>query len=357
MPVFNAASTLPYAIRSIQQQTFQDFELLIVDDASDDDSVQVAKEIAGQDSRIKVIESEKNRGAYHARNLGLSIARGDYVTVNDADDWSFPERLEVQLNAIVSHPGVVASYSDELRVSRDLRVITDRPTPRATSLLFSRVEILKKAGFCDIERVSSDSEFLERIQALFGKSRVLHIRQYPLTLSLQAEHSLTTASELGLRQALAPGGFRSEYFIGFRNLHSDPSQMGQVFPLDRYASLNLMENYGVSKKAESSQNCGLLFDVTDENIELDTLLSYIPVEGKLEIAHNQCGFGFASKVSGAVRKCVAHPQVMLSTPERVEGLKVVQRFPCSGIKRGYSQEVINLCPCAKFQGEMSLESE
>ncbi len=104
MPVYNASAFLREAIESILDQTFCDFELLIFNDASNDDSALLIKSF--NDSRIRFFSSEFNQGYVHHLNEGIQLARGKYIARMDADDISEKERLEKQFNFMESHPEV-----------------------------------------------------------------------------------------------------------------------------------------------------------------------------------------------------------------------------------------------------------
>lgn len=95
MPVYNCELYIQEAINSILNQTFSDFELLIIDDASSDSTVSIIKKYS--DSRLKLIEKPKNSGYTNSLNYGLSIARGEYIARMDGDDISFSERFEKQV--------------------------------------------------------------------------------------------------------------------------------------------------------------------------------------------------------------------------------------------------------------------
>ena len=96
MPCYNASAYLREAIASVQSQTYQDWELLIIDDGSTDDSKQIAKTYAAEDKRIKLIE-QSNSGACRARNNGIEHANGMYIKFLDADDILCPTCLEEQV--------------------------------------------------------------------------------------------------------------------------------------------------------------------------------------------------------------------------------------------------------------------
>lgn len=86
IPIYNREQFLSKCINSILSQTFCDFELILVDDGSTDGSLQICQEYANKDSRIKVIH-KKNGGVSSARNAGIEIAQGEYITFVDSDDW------------------------------------------------------------------------------------------------------------------------------------------------------------------------------------------------------------------------------------------------------------------------------
>lgn len=112
LPMYNADAYVGQAIESILNQTLTNLELIIINDASTDDSLQIATKFAEEDARVHVVDLEQNSGIAQALNTGLSLARGEYVARMDADDISAPERLEKQLNFMDNNPecGVCGSW-------------------------------------------------------------------------------------------------------------------------------------------------------------------------------------------------------------------------------------------------------
>lgn len=106
MTLYNKGPYVEEAVRSVLAQTFTDFELLVVDDASTDDGPDKVKAIP--DQRIKLVQSDRNQGRPAAANRGYDVAKGDYVAVLDADDLMHPERLEKQVAYMDAHPEVGA---------------------------------------------------------------------------------------------------------------------------------------------------------------------------------------------------------------------------------------------------------
>ncbi|HPJ98817.1 MAG TPA: glycosyltransferase [Candidatus Hydrogenedentes bacterium] len=105
MPCFNAAGTLETAIESIQNQTFQDWELIIVDDGSLDDSLSVMKSAAASDERLRLV-GQAHSGIVRALQAGCALARGSFIARMDADDIAQPERLARQYTYMQEHPDV-----------------------------------------------------------------------------------------------------------------------------------------------------------------------------------------------------------------------------------------------------------
>ena len=98
LPVYNVAKYLEECLDSLINQTLKDIEIICVDDKSTDNSLQILKEYAEKDSRIRVIEFEINKGQGIARNYGIDIAQGDYISFVDPDDWIEPNALEELYN-------------------------------------------------------------------------------------------------------------------------------------------------------------------------------------------------------------------------------------------------------------------
>ena len=109
MSAFNNMAFLPEAISSILAQTFADFEFIIIDDGSTDATWNILTSCS--DPRIRLVRNERNLGLARSLNNGLDLARGQYVTRQDADDISLPHRLERQIGLMEEHPdiGIVGS--------------------------------------------------------------------------------------------------------------------------------------------------------------------------------------------------------------------------------------------------------
>ena len=97
MAAYNAEKTIEYAINSVLRQTYTDFELLVVNDCSKDRTVELVRNIAAKDSRVRLISNGKNSGVSYTRKHGLEEAKGSWIAILDSDDAWEPEKLEKQI--------------------------------------------------------------------------------------------------------------------------------------------------------------------------------------------------------------------------------------------------------------------
>ena len=123
MPVYNAARYLPQALESIISQTYRDFELLVINDGSTDDSERILASC--DDARLRVVKTS-NRGVSASLRLGMRLANGHYVARMDADDVALPNRLEVQKNLLDSNPEITVAHSLVDRIDAEGRIVEPR---------------------------------------------------------------------------------------------------------------------------------------------------------------------------------------------------------------------------------------
>jgi glycosyltransferase involved in cell wall biosynthesis len=125
IPTYNYARFLNDSVGSVLAQTYKNLEVIIVDDGSTDETPEVAQALADSDPRVRYIR-KVNGGSSTARNLGLTLVRGEFVSYLDADDWYTPERLERHIEALRKNPDITLVYGDEARGNDKLEVLTIR---------------------------------------------------------------------------------------------------------------------------------------------------------------------------------------------------------------------------------------
>jgi glycosyltransferase involved in cell wall biosynthesis len=162
IPAFNRASTIGAAIRSVQAQTCQDWEAVVVDDGSRDDTARTVERCAIDDGRIRLIRHAETLGAQAARNTGIRHARGRWIAFLDSDDRWVPSSLDLRLEAAATHH-VSVVHSDAYQTRDDgstvlfgvpavegwaYRDLLCRPGPMFQGLLVAR-EALEAMGGLD----------------------------------------------------------------------------------------------------------------------------------------------------------------------------------------------------------------
>jgi glycosyltransferase involved in cell wall biosynthesis len=187
MSVYNAEETIDDAIKSILGQTLEDYELILIDDGSTDRTRQILEEYADKESRIRVI-SHKNIGLTRSLNRGLQEAKGKYIARQDADDYSYPQRLAMQVELMENNPDIVLCgsncdnvYSDGItsqwghKTEEVLKSSIPYKTPFAHSTAIFKTDSARKLGGYDETFVTAqDMEFWIRLSA---QGRVVMLEQ------------------------------------------------------------------------------------------------------------------------------------------------------------------------------------
>ncbi len=200
MPIYKAENMIEAAIRSLCQQSYRNIEIVAVDDCSPDGTFAVLERLAAEDPRIRPMRQKVNSGAYPARNRGLDLAKGKFITTHDADDWSHPQKIETQMKALMAGnaQGVVAHWA---RVQPTLHVTTNwRVTSEVLhwshSTFLARRSLFDELGHWDTVRTSADTEFIWRMQSSYGGPSLEKVMPHaPLALALDDGSSLTRTKQ------------------------------------------------------------------------------------------------------------------------------------------------------------------
>lgn len=182
------------AVRSVVSQSYQDWELVVTDDASGEEFDDVFEAIAALDERIRIVRNTDNAGTYVRRNEILREASGEFVTFHDSDDWSHPQRIETQVRDLLNHPDRIGNVVRHVRVTEDLSFATNRGmslTMAEPSIMFRRAVALEAAGFYDSLRKGADREYRLRLETITGSIVKTVGPAAPLQLMLASTTSLS----------------------------------------------------------------------------------------------------------------------------------------------------------------------
>jgi glycosyltransferase involved in cell wall biosynthesis len=226
MPIYNGQAYLSDAIKGIQNQTYSNWELILLDDASHDNSSEIAQNFAYKDSRIRYERKDKNEGLVAARNSILALSQGNFLAWNDQDDFSYPSRLEIQSKFMFSNPniGICGSWThiingdgENSRPRRRYLPRLDqeiRPTLLFTNCLsfntvFMNKMLIDESGlkFEESAHFALDYEFWTR------SSDLVKLQNIPKFLGFYRVHpSQSSSGKGGRRMAAHAWDIQSRYF-------------------------------------------------------------------------------------------------------------------------------------------------
>lgn len=171
MAAYNSEKYIPIAIESILNQTYKNFELIIIDDCSKDNTCTIIKKYAKKDKRIIAYRNQKNIKSCQTLINGMKLAKGKYIAIMDNDDWSYPYRLEKQYNYLESHPkvgviggtlvimnenGNVFAQREYNLTNEAIRKMLFKHSPFAHPLIMLRKSVLQEVGYYDPDFAPAD---------------------------------------------------------------------------------------------------------------------------------------------------------------------------------------------------------
>lgn len=177
--IYNCASTLQEALDSLYAQTFQDFEIILCEDGSSDNTYQIAVENARIHKNIVLLQNETNQGLNYTLNRCLSVAKGKYIARMDGDDISLPTRFEKEYKFLETHPeyAIVSTpmkYFDESGVFRIGKI--NRPEPRLK-------DFVKGTPFCHAPCMVR-KEAYEAVGGYSVSDKLLRVEDYHLWIKM-----------------------------------------------------------------------------------------------------------------------------------------------------------------------------
>lgn len=158
----NREHLLPDAVKSIQDQTYSNFEIIIVDDASQDNTPTVIAQLCDHDPRIRAFRSEKNVGPGAARNLGIAQANGEYIAIMDDDDLAEPHRFQAETDVFRDNPDTKLVFSSVCWVDNDLEPLNVFPGIVAEGLFPSESKDIFKLLYLEGNKIPNTTIMFRR---------------------------------------------------------------------------------------------------------------------------------------------------------------------------------------------------
>lgn len=224
VPAFNAKNVISTSINSLLNQSWKNLEIIVVDDASTDDTYAELVRLYSDINCIRIIKNNENKGAYATRNLGMSMANGDFLTVMDADDWAHPQKIEKQITPLLFNRSLKGTVSHWVRCTEDLEFSKLRAGSswihRNVSSLLVRKDVVATIGGWDEVKINADTEFYERCLAKFGRAAIKEVMpDVPLSFGRTHASSLTQNAETHL--VTQYGGVRKQHMDFARAWHKN----------------------------------------------------------------------------------------------------------------------------------------
>lgn len=231
LTTYNSSRVIRKTLESLLEQTFRDFDLIIVDDCSRDDTAEIIASYG--DPRIRLVRNQQNQGISKTRNIGLGLARGEYIAMSDHDDISFPSRLEQQVAFLDSHPDFVmvatTSFMQPRSSNSRPRAITSPyllhwtlfyRCPLVHSAICVRREAMERAGI----RYDATYAYSEDYQIYHQLGRIgkLGMLDEPLVIYVIHQHN-TTHSVLDDMYSNGLAFMQAQYqeYLGFQGREED----------------------------------------------------------------------------------------------------------------------------------------
>lgn len=220
---YNASETIESCIYSLLQQTWRNLEIIVVDDASTDDTLQRLRSLNSRYKDLTVIALPKNVGTFAAKSIGARYATGEYLTCQDSDDWAHPQKIAQQVQPLIEDASVIATTSQWLRLDSDGQYYVRQVYPfirqNPASPMFRLQTVKRMTGLWHIVRTGADSEFFERLKVVFGSDKIINIKK-PLTIASHRPNSLMTSEKFGIYNQSAALA-RLDYWEAWRLWHID----------------------------------------------------------------------------------------------------------------------------------------
>lgn len=258
LPNYNYAVYLKQCIDSVLHQTYQNIELIIIDDASEDGSLFILQQYS-VDRRVKILRNKKNCGVSICRNRGIELSKGEYICFIDADDYWFPEKIECQVKSLVNNKANLC-FTDIYVIDQKGKILKGR---RHQAAIYNYNQLLKSnfiahsslmlyksaLGRFYYDMDVAKSECFKKILFILRIKRTIH-EDYAFLLKLFREKEIkaTHISAFLVAYRVHPGSYSKGYlkkivctFNIYRNFESF-SLLKSIFCTTRNMALAIIKN-------------------------------------------------------------------------------------------------------------------
>lgn len=226
MTSHNSEKYIESAIYSLVDQSYTNLEIIIVDDYSSDNTINILTRLSKSYKNIRFFRLNSNLGTYYAKNLGITKSKGEIVFFHDSDDICHRNRIEISVKSLLANDGAVAVRTAYARVNPEngsiVKVDNNQYKLGLITLGIKRI-VFDRIGFFNCTTKASDDEFFNRIKAYFKKSSIVDVA-YPLYFNTMRVGSLISDmmdwnGENAIKQT--PSLSRANYVTTFSEVHKN----------------------------------------------------------------------------------------------------------------------------------------
>ena len=231
IPLYNTEKYIEKAIDSVINQTYQNWQLIVIDDCSTDTSLDIVLDIRKRNNfsneKMVIKRMKKNMGTYVALNIGLKLVKGEYFCILGSDDVYIPEKLQIQIDEFVKNPDYICVIGKYIRkdlsgnICKDIDISIEKMKTGnfgECTCMYS-MSIINKIGYYDCVRYGADTTFFWRIHKYFGNydkfkqiDKILYTAiQRPNRLTIDSTKANRTIYSSNFKKWLN----RGNYYIGF----------------------------------------------------------------------------------------------------------------------------------------------
>ncbi len=296
IPVYNVEKYLRQALDSVVNQTLSDIEIICVDDCSTDNSLQILKEYAHKDNRIKIIEQKENQGPGVARDIALDIAIGEYIMFLDPDDWYELNACELSYNQILKNKNDMVLFF-YLRTNDQTGSITKSNREK----LYTKFLSVQNLDINNVEKFEINDfsawgqvykkEFLNKYEIRFGQCRNFEDQLFMGKAYIYSNNiSILNAYLYNYRVRdnsltfAMPKGYKDLFIVSFNlfdiliNINYSKNLMGNIMT-HRLKSIfywqNFYSNFGIKIKFDYYKRMRKFFIYVNKNININDYKNYI----------------------------------------------------------------------------------
>ena len=221
LSVYNLENLVSEAIESVMEQTYTEWELIAIDDASTDRTYEVMKSY--ESSKIKVLKNKINRGTYWNRNRAILLSKGEFITNIDGDDRFHPDKLRKQVEALEGNVACSCLHKIMGISPLENQIVTEK---HGSNTLMFRRSLIDEIGYFDSVRYGADREYTSRIKRKHDLVKICE----PLLYYRYRVSSLTQIEETGTNDCCIGKQYRLQYRKNWRKWHDSNSSLYLNFP-------------------------------------------------------------------------------------------------------------------------------